>query len=185
MTWPGLTPSQATLREALSFSFRLRKGLFADRTVHALLRILPQLNWDRLCPVRLVFVELGFQYWGWWPEKLPRRGPKYRPPTGEACAPQESIQRHAKDEERFPAPSMPGEEAVLTPPAMTEKQVPSRQGCWRYVFFALAGGGAAVLAVATSEVKAAASFTAISARTLRSSATPAALRPCISWPEVR
>jgi hypothetical protein len=38
-------------------------------------------------------------------------------------------------------------------------------------------GGAAALAVATSEVNAAASFTAISASTLRSSATPAAFRP--------
>src|ERR1700694_5867929 len=74
MTWPGLTPSQAALREALSFSFRLREGPFADRTVHALLRILPQLNWDRLCPVRLVFVELGFQYWAWPPDRLHRRG---------------------------------------------------------------------------------------------------------------
>src|SRR5207244_10972309 len=46
-----------------------------------------------------------------------------------------------------------------------------------YACFALAGGGAAALALATSCAKAAASFTAISARTLRSSATPATFSP--------
>ena len=46
-----------------------------------------------------------------------------------------------------------------------------------YAFFALAGGGAAAFAVATSEVKVAASFTAMSANTLRSRLTPATFRP--------
>jgi hypothetical protein len=50
----------------------------------------------------------------------------------------------------------------------------------RYAF--LAWGGAAALALATKLEKAAASFTAMSARILRSSETPAALRPCINWP---
>jgi|SRR5579862_1155860 len=46
----------------------------------------------------------------------------------------------------------------------------------------LAWGGAAALALATRLVKAAASFTAMSARILRSRETPAAFRPWISWP---
>src|SRR5882724_6473135 len=52
----------------------------------------------------------------------------------------------------------------------------------RYALFALVGGGAAALAVATSDVNAAASLTAMSARTLRSSETPAAFNPWINWP---
>jgi hypothetical protein len=52
----------------------------------------------------------------------------------------------------------------------------------RYARFALAGGGAAAFAVATSDAKAAASFTAMSARTLRSRETPAAFKPWINWP---
>src|SRR6266436_7182793 len=52
----------------------------------------------------------------------------------------------------------------------------------RYALFALVGGGAAALAVATSDVNAAASLTAMSARTLRSSVTPATFNPWINWP---
>ena len=52
----------------------------------------------------------------------------------------------------------------------------------RYALFALVAGGAAALAVATSEVNAAASLTAMSARILRSSVTPATFNPWINWP---
>src|SRR5271155_5349942 len=58
---------------------------------------------------------------------------------------------------------------------------PGRKTRSRYAFF-FCGGGAAAFAVAARLVNAAASLTAMSARTLRSRATPAALRPWISWP---
>src|SRR6266436_1879223 len=71
---------------------------------------------------------------------------------------------------------------LLAPNDGNQKSHPESGELQRYALLALAGGGAAALAVATSDVNAEASLTAMSARTLRSSVTPATFNPWINWP---